>query len=124
MICLIFREDSNLTEWLINLSVNTTGMSVANFDEIKENIWKSFPVLETLRLILREICISDRDRLFEIWGNPQVNKYTDFPGLDDLEVVDKFINGLKKGFETKNGIRWAISLKENDFLIGTMGFNR
>ena len=99
-------------------------MDEINFDENKEEIWEKFPILETERLVLREIRITDKERLFEIWGNPLVNQYTDFPGLNDPEEVKKFIEMARERFETKNGNRWALTLKNDGILIGTMGFNR
>ena len=99
-------------------------MDEINFDTNKENIWDEFPVLESSRLSMREILISDKQKLFELWGNPLVNQYTDFPGLDDPEVVSKFIEMAQERFMTKNGIRWALILKDEGLLIGTMGYNR
>ncbi len=99
-------------------------MDNTNFDSNRDKIWDTFPILETERLTLREIRMFDKERLFEIWGNPLVNQYTDFPGLDDPEVVTNFIEMAQKRFETKIGIRWALVLKGKDKLIGTMGFNR
>jgi len=99
-------------------------MDEINFDTNKENIWDEFPVLESSRLSMREILISDKQKLFELWGNPLVNQYTDFPGLDDPEVVSKFIEMAQERFMTKNGIRWALLLKDEGLLIGTMGYNR
>lgn len=99
-------------------------MDNTNFDENKDGIWDEFPILETDRLFLRDIRLSDKQRLYEIWGNPLVNQYTDFPGLDDPEMVHTFIKMARERFNSKNGIRWGIILKENDLLIGTIGFNR
>lgn len=76
------------------------------------------------RLVLRHIRISEKQRLFEIWDDPLVNQYTDFPGLDAPKMVQTFINMAQERFNSRNGIRWALILKENDNLIGTMGFNR
>ncbi|MHA1112265.1 MAG: GNAT family N-acetyltransferase [Promethearchaeota archaeon] len=99
-------------------------MDEINFDVIKEKIWDEFPVLESSRLRMREILITDKQKLFEIWGNPLVNQYTDFPGLDDPECVSKFIEMAQERFTSKNGIRWALTLKDEGLLIGTMGYNR
>ncbi len=77
-------------------------------------------VIETLRLLLRPLVLSDADAFFEMNNNPNVNLYLRnhiITKTDAAEYVQKII-----GEYQKNGIaRFAVILKENNKLIGFSG---
>ena len=76
-----------------------------------------FPVLETERLILREIIPDDRNGLFAIDSDPDVNIYLGRNPVEDIEQIDDLIKFIRKQY-IDNGIgRWAIiDIKTNDFI--------
>lgn len=84
---------------------------------------KKFPVLETERLYLRQIQLSDAKYLYDIFSDDDVMKYYGmyaFKTYDQaLVLAEKFSESFPKG----NTIRWGIVLKETDELIGTCGFH-
>lgn len=99
-------------------------MTTGNFNANKKNMWDTFPQLETDRLLLRKMVSEDKSTLFDLWSNPQVNKYTDFLGLQDMNIIERIFKMIQEGFLTKTRIRWAICLKNDPKMIGTIGFNR
>lgn len=77
--------------------------------------------LETERLLIRSFKSEDLDDAMGFWGNEEVMKYCG--GQGSRERVNKsmeFYNNLhkEKGFAT-----YAVSLKENNRVIGACGFN-
>lgn len=84
----------------------------------------SFPVLATERLILRQFKPEDIDVLYEMRSNTEVmNLIRREPARSkaDVAVIIKKINDE---FAANNAITWAISMKDNPVLIGTIGFWR
>ena len=78
-------------------------------------------MIETERLILREILPSDADAMFELDSDPEVHRYLGNAPVKNkkriLEIID-FIRGQYNAF----GIgRWAVVLKENNKFIGWAG---
>ncbi len=84
-----------------------------------------FPMLETQRLVMRQIHHRDADALVALYTDPKVYEFliVDPPcGTRDeaIRMID-FLNGL---FHNKAGARWAITFKQKPSqLIGTLGFH-
>ncbi|KGA98392.1 alanine acetyltransferase [Alkalihalobacillus alcalophilus ATCC 27647 = CGMCC 1.3604] len=80
------------------------------------------PVLETERLILREVVESDAKDLLSYLSKEEVVKHmglTPFKTIDDaLEEIGWYHSIL----ENKSGMRWGITLKEEGKVIGSCGF--
>ncbi len=83
-----------------------------------------FPILQTSRLILRQLKTEDAKELFEIRSSKTVMKYINRPLATTISDANEFI--LKANDSTKNneGISWAITLKGEDKFIGFIGFWR
>lgn len=82
-----------------------------------------FPMLQTERLVLREIKTSDKKEIFTCFSNSQLLR---FYGMEQMKAVtdaEQLINAFAFNFKEKKGIRWGIELKETNQLIGTIGFN-
>jgi ribosomal-protein-alanine N-acetyltransferase len=81
-----------------------------------------FPVIQTDRLILREVGYLDAAALLDIRSNPVVMRDRELnTSIDD---ATKFIDRVKDGLSNAKGISWAITLKDDPKLIGTIGFWR
>lgn len=81
-----------------------------------------FPVLETKRLVLREITIADAGNLFTFFSDPRVMRFYDCEALASLEEAIGLIQRFADWFDRQNGFRWGIALKaEPAMLIGTCG---
>ena len=92
-------------------------------EQKKDLLWKSFPILESSRLFLRQMHTEqDVKDLHQFWSDPQVCQYTNF--LFETETRIKEVLGrLQQRFDAKEGIRWGITLKPDITIIGTIGFN-
>ncbi|WP_456273562.1 GNAT family N-acetyltransferase [Bacillus sp. AK031] len=88
-----------------------------------ENTFNQFPVLETERLILREIKRDDAKSIFKNFSDDRVTEYYDLETFKNLSQAEALIEKLADGYHTTNQIRWAITIKSSDELIGTCGFH-
>lgn len=82
-----------------------------------------FPVIETERLILREIKEDDAEGIFLCFSNPDVVRYYGQEKLENLEQAKSFVEFFDQNFKSKRGIRWGIERKGTKGLIGTIGYN-
>ena len=82
------------------------------------------PMLETDRLLLRRITVDDYDDWLAVWHSPGVLDYLiDFDGLPGGEVASAIIEWAERIIRERSGIRWAITLKPDDRMIGSCGFH-
>jgi ribosomal-protein-alanine N-acetyltransferase len=89
---------------------------------VRKGRHKRFPVLRTERLVLREVTSKDAPwyfRHFNIW---EIADGQEYPGPKDMETARRelkiyFTDNLRK----EMGIRWGITLKGSDDLIGSAG---
>ncbi|HET9222494.1 MAG TPA: GNAT family protein [Roseiflexaceae bacterium] len=88
---------------------------------LDETVFDTFPVLETERLILREIRLSDAEEVFRIYSDPQVMRFWGSAPMASLEEARGQIAGRAAAFSARSGIRWAITRKGDDRLIGSCG---
>lgn len=82
-----------------------------------------FPILETKRLILRQLTNNDAKDLFEYFSLDIVMEYYDLAPLTHIGEAEKLIKTFNTEFENKKGFRWAIELKDNKKVIGTCGYH-
>jgi len=83
----------------------------------------NFPILETKRLKLIEITDQHVDSLYEILSLEEVTRFYGTNRFTLQVEASKLIDMFHKNFLEKRGIRWGIKLKENQRIIGTVGFN-
>ncbi len=77
--------------------------------------------LETERLLLRDIEVSDANRLFLLDSDPEVMKYIGVEPLTEIEQTREMIKMIHQQY-IDNGIgRWAVVEKETGLLIGWSG---
>ncbi|MHA6252242.1 GNAT family N-acetyltransferase [Oceanobacillus sp. CAU 1775] len=82
-----------------------------------------FPILETERLILREITQEDAEGIFACFSNDNVTRYYGQDTLKNIDQAEKFVDFFSKNYTEKKGIRWGIEIKGTKGIIGTIGFN-
>ncbi|HEY2493802.1 MAG TPA: GNAT family N-acetyltransferase [Paenibacillus sp.] len=82
-----------------------------------------FPILETERLMLREITNQDAEGIFACFSNDEVTRYYGQNNLENIEQAKQVIAFFAKNYEEKRGIRWGIEVKGTEGIIGTIGFN-
>ncbi|MED3841775.1 GNAT family N-acetyltransferase, partial [Niallia circulans] len=70
-----------------------------------------FPILETERLLLREIEKEDAGDLFAYFSNKEVMQYYGQEAFTSIEQVEALIGHFSNNFENQRGIRWGMQLK-------------
>lgn len=78
-------------------------------------------ILETERLILREMLLSDADALFEMDSNPKVHQYLWNKPLTSIDEVRLYIEKVRNQYLENNIGRFVVILKETKELIGWAG---
>lgn len=86
--------------------------------------FEPFPVLESSRLRLRKILPADAKYFFQMRSDPEVMKYIDKPRMKNISEARALIKQMEEDRLLGNGINWGITRKEEDQLIGTIGFWR
>lgn len=82
----------------------------------------AFPTLETKRLRLREIEEKDAASILEYLSDQEVMKHYGLEPFQTLKEVFDEISWYQSTLKQKTGIRWGITLKEEDVVIGSCGF--
>lgn len=81
-----------------------------------------FPVLTTNRLLLRRVESSDVNEILFLRSDERVLKFLNRLPAHSLSEASEFIQSLKKFEENNNAITWAVTLKDERQLIGTICF--
>jgi ribosomal-protein-alanine N-acetyltransferase len=77
-----------------------------------------FPVLETERLILRQLTAADAQRMYEIRSNPSVMHFVPRPLAQSAAEMVGWIADINKAGEENKSILWGITLKGDDRVHG------
>ena len=83
---------------------------------------KEFPVLETERLILREVKPEDATSIFHYLSDKEVMKYYGMSPMSDVSEAVEEIDWYRRIFDDGTGIRWGIVIKGTSEVIGSCGF--
>ena len=83
---------------------------------------KEFPVIETRRLILREVTTADATDMFTYLSDKDVVKPMGLLPFETVKDVWDEISWYKSIYEKGMGIRWGITLKGSGKVIGSCGF--
>ena len=86
-------------------------------------MFDTFPILQTNRLDLIEIKQEHLGNIFKLFSDNKVTQFYNIVTLTNEGEAQKFIDWFQNRFAEKVGIRWGISLKGHDNVIGTIGFN-
>ncbi|MGB4115289.1 MAG: GNAT family protein [Polaromonas sp.] len=82
----------------------------------------AFPVLETERLVLRELRYGDAPTLLEIHGNAQVMQWMGTDALKDLEAAHHLVSRFLAGrVAMVSSTRWGLERKSDGQLLGSCG---
>lgn len=82
-----------------------------------------FPIIDTDNLCLREVREQDADELFAIFSDVETMKYYGMEPMNKIEKAVELANAFIQGFQKREAIRWAITEKGQDRLIGTCGYH-
>ncbi|MBD8110538.1 MULTISPECIES: GNAT family N-acetyltransferase [Priestia] len=81
-----------------------------------------FPIIKTKRLILREIVAEDAGNILKYLSDKEVMKHYGLEPFTTVEDASNEIAWYKSILNEKSGIRWGITLEEQDDIIGSCGF--
>jgi [ribosomal protein S5]-alanine N-acetyltransferase len=79
-----------------------------------------FPTIETKRLLLREIVVSDTETLFALRNNQAITRYLGRDDDKDSSAVKGMILKMRRDLEAGAGVQWGISLCDSNELIGVV----
>jgi RimJ/RimL family protein N-acetyltransferase len=78
-------------------------------------------LIETDRLLLKEITLHEKEELFQLHSNPDVQKYTGDPLVESIEEMERAIQTRIKDYKKYGYGRWATFLKNGKQFIGWAG---
>ncbi|WP_449603875.1 GNAT family N-acetyltransferase [Paenibacillus sp. Marseille-Q9583] len=88
---------------------------------LKEN-FDLFPIIESDRLILRQLKMEEAQLYMEMTSDKEIHKYMGNEGkggYKTIEEVEQFINEMQSRFSPNKGaFIWAIDLRQNNQPIG------
>jgi ribosomal-protein-alanine N-acetyltransferase len=88
-----------------------------------DTVFQTFPRLETPNLILRQLAPTDAQAFFTILGDPQVARYYDDDTFTLLSQAVEQLEAWETGYRNRRLIRWGITRKGDDTLLGTCGLS-
>src|SRR6266540_361385 len=81
-----------------------------------------FPALSTERLILRQITGEDAEEIFFLRSDTQVLQFLDRDPATSIDDAIQWIKTIQEGISNNEYIAWAMALKKEMKLIGTISF--
>lgn len=87
---------------------------------MRATLFSSFPILTTPRLTLRQLAAADAHDLYVLRTNEAVNRFIDRPIPRAIDEVDSFIKTINRGIAQNEWLYWAIILKKENQLAGTI----
>lgn len=92
-----------------------------------EDIYRIFshlPTLETPRLVLRKMMVSDCFDMYDYARRPDLTKYLTWSPHGNVEYTKQYLAYLAKHYRLGDFYDWAVVLKSENKMIGTCGFTR
>ena len=80
---------------------------------------KTLPVITAERVVLRWISEDDIDSLYNVFSDPQVMRYWSSAPFTDREQAIKLQREIATGNESNTMMKWGLSLRDSDRVIGT-----
>ncbi|MFQ6602058.1 GNAT family N-acetyltransferase [Flavobacterium sp. C3NV] len=77
--------------------------------------------IETQRLLLRELLLTDVDGMFELDSNPNVHLFVGNKPITHIDESRAYIELVQQQYKNFGTGRWAVVLKENNEFIGWSG---
>lgn len=84
------------------------------------NHFPPFPQLSTERLTLRQLTPADAAAIFALRSDERVNRYLDRSACGSLGEAAAFVEKINSSIAAGTSLYWAVCLRENPLLIGTI----
>ncbi|MBI1936869.1 MAG: GNAT family N-acetyltransferase [Ignavibacteriales bacterium] len=81
---------------------------------------KEVPILETGRLLLRELTVLDTDDIFEYASQPETIIYLPWESHKSQDDTLSFLKMVSEKFSTSDNINWGIEFKSKRKIIGSI----
>lgn len=88
----------------------------------KTMIYEKLPAIESERLLLRKLEMTDADDMFEYASEPVVSRFMPWQAHQTTNDTREFISFIRQGYEDNKKLTWAIELKSENKMIGTIDF--
>ena len=75
-------------------------------------------ILETERLNLRPLEVSDADLLFPMMSDAEVMAHWDVPEIDDIDLIRAIVAGQVEDMAASRAVFWAMRTLEGDDFLG------
>jgi ribosomal-protein-alanine N-acetyltransferase len=85
--------------------------------------FSQFPTLTTNRLLLRQIREEDAEALFAIFSDEEVMQFYGSEPHRSLDDTREWIRKVQERYARREALRWGITLKGEDTVIGTCSFH-
>ena len=82
--------------------------------------FETYPEIETERLVLRKISTEDALDIFLLRTNEEAMQYIKKPKMNSIDDAIELI----KVMNSPDRIQWGIALKNNNKIIGTIGYHK
>ncbi|MBN2239783.1 MAG: GNAT family N-acetyltransferase [Dehalococcoidales bacterium] len=79
---------------------------------------KTFPVLETDRLVMKQLTLDYLEPVFRHYANSETNRFTDSPDAENTGDVEEIIQWGLWVFEIGKGFLWGLFDKQDDTFLG------
>lgn len=79
-----------------------------------------FPILTTERLTLRQLSIDDRQDIFALRSDHEINKYLGRQASKTIEDAISFIHKIDENIKKNDSIYWVITLTKTKTFVGTI----
>lgn len=87
-----------------------------------QEVFSHLPILETSRLILRPMKMSDARDLYAYASDPQVSRHVMWDAHEHISQSRQFLRAAIRQYRRGLPSSFAIALKESGRMIGTIGF--
>ena len=84
---------------------------------------KKISEIQTKRLLLRKMEITDASVLYEYWSDKDVTRYMNILGFESIKQAEDMIGLLNSLADSEKAFRWSIVCKGSKQILGTCGFN-
>jgi ribosomal-protein-alanine N-acetyltransferase len=84
----------------------------------------TFPIIETQRMILRQVRITDVDEIYQLRNDTQTVEFTARPPFESKKEAVELIEKMLASYASSDGLSWSITIKGEDKVIGGVGFWR
>ena len=88
------------------------------------SLFSHMPTLETERLLLRRMLVSDCYDMYEYARRPDVTKYLTWSPHSSVDYTKEYLAHLSHHYQLGDFYDWAVILKAENKMIGTCGFTR